>query len=347
MHRAFPEAPIFTTVYFPESTFDEFRQCTIRTSWFQNIVKNETQYKKLLLPFGILAIRSFNFSDFDVVLLNTTHCAKYIKISPRQFVIAYCHTPFRLLWSEGTYRLQQNGFLNKVLLRLLRNLDAVFAKRIDRYITNSEVVRGRIQKCYQPEREIHVLPPPVHLLATGSACWQSGDYYLVVSRLEYYKRIDLAVQACMELGRKLVVIGNGTIEKEIFKSQHPLVVHVKSISEQELVRYYSECKAVIFPQLEDYGIVPLEANAVGKPVIAYGEGGVRETMIPYTGDSMKSTAVFFEKQTVECLKIAILEFEKLTFDHVFIQTYSKKFDENQFVINLKSFVTSSYANRNK
>jgi glycosyltransferase involved in cell wall biosynthesis len=345
-NRAFPKAPIFTAIYDPRNTFTKFHNCNIRTSWLQKIAPNEKKYKQRFFPLGILAMRSLDLTDYNVILMTTTHAAKYVKVFPKALVIAYCFTPFRLAWNPDSYSLYLNARgLKKVILncviQILKQIDFHYSQRPNQYIAMTEETSQRIKNCYHFSKEIPIFSPSIdanqYFLSQ-----EIQDYYLIVSRLEKYKRVDLAVKAFNILGKPLKIVGRGTEKAKLIKMAKKNIKFIEGIDDNKLANLYSQCKALIFPQHEDYGLTPLEANASGRPVIAYGKGGVLETMIPYTCNSLKATALLFNEQTVDSLIQAIQKFETLQFDPIFIRKHSEKFDNDIFVSNIKSYVLMSY-----
>ncbi|TSD67728.1 glycosyltransferase family 4 protein [Inquilinus sp. KBS0705] len=346
-HNAFPEAPVYTLSYDASNTYPEFKNCNIKTTWFGKIIKSEKNVKRFYFPFGIMAMQQLDVSDYDVVLQSTTHCAKYVKTGPNTIVITYCHNPFRLVFSTESYeRVLKANPLKRVLynkvIGYLRGFDQSFANRTDWFITNSREVLPRIQMAYQPKNEVTIINPSVKC-DNFYLAQRPGEYYLVVSRFESYKKVDMVLEAFSEMPeKKLVIVGKGSRESQIRKQSGPNVTILSGLTSDELSTVYANCKAFIFPQLEDYGITPLEANASGRPVIAYGKGGVLETMIPYTGDSLKATALFFNEQTKDGLKQAVYKFETLEFSPEFIRSHAETFDESAFVEKIRNFVNEKY-----
>lgn len=341
--KAFPQSPIYTMVYKPELTYPEFKHSKLYTTWFQKIAINEKVMKYLFFPIGMIAMMRLKI-DYDIILISSTYCAKYPKYSPSSLVINYCHQPFRLAWSPESYKQFNNSnFIKKIFLnaviRILRKIDFRKAQRMDYFIANSKETQKKIREIYKPKREVQIIHPPVKC-ANFYLSKNIGNYYLIISRLEYYKRIDLAIDAFNILGLPLVIVGRGILEADLKKRAKKNIIFKGGVSSEELAKTLSECKALIFPQHEDYGITPLEANASGRPVIAYGSGGVLETMIPYDENNpdKKFTAVFFKEQTVESLIQAIRSFESLNIDPEFIRQHSEKFDEPVFIEKIKNFV---------
>jgi len=349
LHYAFPEAPIYTLCYQPEDTYPDFKTAKVRTSWYQRLVKDEHQMKKLFFPLGVMAMRQLDVTDYDVVLMSSTYCAKYVKISPKAIVINYCHQPFRLAWFPESYTdyLQAHGIKKlamKAMIASLKYIDYQAAQRTDYFIANTDETSQRIKEKYAFHKDIPVIYPPV-VIDNFRTTEKVQDYYLVVTRLEYYKRVDLAIEAFNQLGYKLIIVGKGTQKNELKKIAKNNIVFRSGLSKTELRELYADCKAFVFPQYEDFGITALEANASGRPVIAFGQGGVLDTMIPYTGNPKKSTAIFFNKQEPASLMqaIQIMENIYLDFDPDFNRKNAIRFDESNFIQAIQNFVQDKYS----
>lgn len=345
---AFPDAPIFTLSYNRETTYPEFKNSKISTPWFGKLIKDDVNLKRFFYPFGIWAMRSLDLSSYDVILMSTTHCAKYVNVNRSALVITYCHTPFRLVYRPNSYAEVANSnfiksFLYKFVINRLKNIDQASAKRTDFFITNAIGVIPRIEEAYHPINKVTVINPPVKVKKFYLSK-TIEDYFLVVSRFEPYKKIDLVIEAFNQMpDKKLIIVGKGSLKAELKKSAKDNITFLEDVDSIRLGELYSKCKALIFPQLEDYGITPLEANASGRPVIAFGEGGVRDTMIPYaTGGSDTSTAIFFKPQSSIGLLQAVKLFENLKFNPQFIRKHAEKFDEDVFVVNVRDFVETKY-----
>lgn len=341
-HKAFPDAPLYTSVYQPNNTYPEFKKVNIITSWYQKIVKSEKLMKWFFFPIGMWAMKQLKVEGFDVVLISTTYSGKFIKIAPNTLVITYCYTPFRLAWNPTSYSEYNNSkglyrwLFNKAVYAL-KTKDLQNSIRTDFFLAMTEETRDRIIDAYSPKNKIIKIPPPVNIANFYiSEC--IGDYYLVVSRLEFYKKVDLVIDTFNKLGYKLIIVGNGSKKGELMKRANDNITFLQGVDSVSLSKLYAECKALIFPQHEDYGITPLEANASGRPVIAYGAGGVLETMIPYKGNSKQATAIFFRKQEVSNLVEAVKLSEQLFFDPHFIRNNAEKFQESLFIEKIKTFV---------
>jgi len=346
-HNAFPDAPIYTLSYNPETTYPELKECNIITSWFGRYIKDDKMMKRLFFPFGIIAMSQMHVTGYDVILQSTTHCSKYIKTDPDTLVITYCHTPFRLVWRPDSYEEVANAspikqLAYKTVINILKYIDRKSAERTDWFLTNAKKVVKRIVTAYNPRNEVSVINPSVKC-KNFTVSGQVGDYYLMVSRFEPYKKVDLVIDAFNSLPhKKLIIVGKGSMENELKSIAKENITFMNGVDAERLKTLYAECKALIFPQLEDYGITPLEANASGRPVIAYGHGGIKDTMIPYSGDASKATALFFEEQKIEDLLEALEKFDTLSFDPQFIRAHAERFDEKHFVRKIKNFVNAKY-----
>ncbi len=329
----YPEAPIYTTFYNPDKLDDKLKNIDVRTSFLQK-KKMVTNHKKYF-PLMPLAFEKFNLNDYDVVLSSSTCCAKGVRKRKDAIHICYINTPMRYAYefkheyTDGMNPIKK--FLVNILLFFMRIWDKHNNKRIDYFIANSSEIQRRVKNTYN--RDSVVINPPVRCKLFNIS-ETDGDYYFIVSRLVPYKRFDLAVQACKELGKKLVVIGDGTEREKLeeIADGDNNIVFLGRQPDEVVKKYMSECKALLFPGLEDFGIAPVEAQACGRPVIAYGKGGVLDTVID------GKTGVLFEEQTVDSLKKAILKFESMKFDKQKIREHALEFDEEVFQKKIKSFI---------
>lgn len=347
-HKAFPEAPIYTQCYQPELTFSEFKNCDIRTTWLQNIAKTDDMMKNLFFPLGIWAMQSHDLTEFDVILISSTHCGKYVKINPLALVINYCHTPFRLAWEPSSYAQYTRSYgLKRILfdsvINIIRFIDFKAAQRPNYYLANTEETAQRIRTFYQISKSIDVICPPVNV-SKFYVSERPKTYFLVVSRLEYYKKVDLVVDVFNQLGYSLIIVGRGVQSEEIKAKAQSNITFMSGLSAQELADVYAGCRAFIFPQHEDYGITPLEANSAGRPVIAYGAGGVLSTQIPVSDDPACATALFFKQQTINDIVKAIKQYELIEhqFDPTFIRKHAESFDESIFISKMRQFIIEKY-----
>ncbi len=334
MHEAFPDAPIITSAYLPDNTYPEFQSAEVCSLAGSRFVNDERRGKQLL-PWWLIAFTFLNLDNFDVVLTSTTWGAKFIRPPLHVCHISYCYAPFRLLWKPEMYS-ESSLPLGKMLGRALNLLRGPL-KRIDlkamqsprRIATTCANMACEIAACYQ--RQAQVIYAPIRL-SDYQVVNIPGDYYLCVSRLISHKRIDLAVEACRRVGRKLVVVGDGPERTCLETIGSGEVSFLGRVPEPDLKKLYSTCRAVIFPSHEDYGLVPLEAQACGRPVIAYRAGGTLETVID------GQTGIFFDVQTVDAVVDAIQRFETLHLDSVAIRRSVQKYDVRNFKQQLREYV---------
>jgi glycosyltransferase involved in cell wall biosynthesis len=336
MAKAFPGAPIYTSVYLPAGTFPEYRQLDVRTLPFARFIRSEKQFK-LLYPLWLYLIQRLDFSDYDVVLSSSTYLAKFI--TPAQGVkhACYLYAPFRLLWKPGSYSAESlptpkaASGLVKWIVPLLRRWDLRRTSAIPQLATSCRNMADEIQKVYG--RASTILYPPVELPAEVPDR-EGTDYYLSVSRLISHKRVDLAVKACVQTGRKLVVVGDGPERAMLDQMAGEGISFAGRVNDEQLRDLYRGAKGLIFPSYEDYGIVPLEAQAWGVPVIAYGKGGSLETV------QEGVSGIFFERQEVDSLVDALNRFEAASFDPQQIRRWVSRFDVDGFVRGLQKFVAN-------
>lgn len=330
--RVFKDAPIYTTVYNPDKIDDEIKQHKIITSFLQFGRRSVVGHQKYF-PLMPLACNMLNAKDFDVILSSSHCCIKGIQKKKGAVHISYCHTPMRYAWVyENEYCKNMKPLkriLVKILLAYMRWWDFRQVKNVDYFIANSNLVKDRIKKYYN--REAVVIPPPVRC-SRFSVSQTVGDYYLAFSRLVPYKRFDIAVEACSKMRKKLIVIGDGEERDRLEQMAAPCVTFLGYQDDETVNKYVSECKALLFPGEEDFGIVPVEVMAAGRPVIAYGKGGVLDSVID------GKTGVFFYEQTSASLMDAISRFENMSFDSQEIRKHAMSFDEPVYQHKIKFFV---------
>ena len=302
----FPHAEIFTSVYDPAPWPHAITSRPVHPSWLNKIPKATSIYPKLL-PLMNSAFESFDLSRFDLVISSNHSCAKNVITGPSTLHLCYCHTPMRYAWDPRFLHDEQLGVLGRAGLRFLlprlRRQDLAASSRPDEYVANSTHVAARIAKYYR--REARVIHPPVDVEPFLRVERRPEDWYLVFGRVVPYKKVDLAVQACTRLGRKLKVIGTGRDLDRVRALAGDTVEFLGHISDEELPGYIGRARALLFPGEEDFGIVPVEVQAAGVPVIAYGLGGVEDSVID------RETGILFPDQTIESLCEAIEEFETI------------------------------------
>lgn len=334
-HEVWPDAPIYTLVYNEKKAPAWTRKCDIRTTYIQNWPGGRTHHK-LLLSFMPKAWESLNLTEYDLVISSCASCCKGVITRPDSLHVCYCHSPIRYVWDLYYDYLNGASILKRVfmphLIHDVRMWDFQAAQRVDRFISNSDYVGKRITKFYR--RESTTIYPGIRL-PEGEVSEERGDYYFVLSRFVGYKRIDIAIEACNKLGRRLIVAGSGGEEEERLRAMAgPTVEFVGRVSDEQLAYYYGHAKAFLFPGIEDFGLTPLEAMAGGCPVLAYGEGGALETVID------GKTGRFFHDQNAEGLARCINEFEcgGVEFTHQQIHQHSLRFSKDVFIRNITDFI---------
>ncbi len=330
LHEVWPEAPLYTAVYDNKCApwADIF---TVRTTWLQKIpfAKHNHQLLSLITPY---AFKRFDFSEYDIVLSITSAEAKSITTKKTTKHICYCLTPTRYLWSQKREYERQGvlGLILKLTGPLSRIQDFNAASKVGTYLTISSYIKNQVQKYYH--RESKVVYPPANTALQSSFRPPYQNYYLVVSRLVAYKRVDIAINACKSLGRQLVIVGTGKEEEKLKRLACNMVHFVGHLTEEELSGYYMHCRALLFPGTEDFGIVPVEAQSYGKPVIAYGRGGVLDTVVH------GKTGIFFDEQNPSSLKNAMQEFEGMHFDKHACETQAAQFRKEDFKTHIRQVV---------
>lgn len=342
MHPVFPHAPIFTSVYDPAATLACFAQMDVRTSFLQKWAwARSAKGHKMALPLYPLAFESFDFAGYDCLVSNTTGFAKGVITGPETCHISYCHTPARFAWRSHEY-LSQAGYKPftrralTVLIHFLRQWDYAAAQnRVDFFLANSYNIARRVRKYYG--RASRVLYPPVETSRFAIAPNPAADFFLVVSRLLPYKRVDIAIEACNRLKVPLKVVGGGPDLERLKAMAGPTVEVLGRQSDAEVVRLMQECKAFLFPGEEDFGIAPVEAMAAGRPVVALRAGGALETVIE------NRTGVFFDEASGESLAEALERVARLSHSPEQTRSHALRFDTRHFQARLRLLVDESVA----
>ena len=335
MHDSFPSAPMYTTVALPHRLPKELRGADIRTSAMQHLPGMEQRFRQyfMLYPF---AVERFDLSAYDLIFSSSSGYAKGVRRRSNAIHVCYCHTPMRWVWRYEDYVARESfGRVTRSLLPLslwgLRKWDLRAAQQPNYYIANSRQVALRIKQYYG--RESIVIPPPIEVDRFQMST-QLDDYYLVLSRLIPYKRIDLAIEACNRLGRRLVIIGDGPDRERLEKLAGPKIEFLGRQPDSQVNLYASRCRALLFTGEEDFGMVPLEVNAAGRPVIAYRGGGAMETVIEGL------TGVFFNKPTAASLIGAIEDFESRSWSQNALRRHAEKFDRSVFAFRVLQFLAA-------
>jgi len=348
----YPQADIFTLVHVPGSVSKTIESHKIITSYIQNLPKNFKKFRRYLLLFPH-AIEQFNLSDYDCVL-SFSHCvAKGVKTPIDIPHICYCYTPMRYAWHMRNEYIRNfsnpKNWIARVLLDCLKNWDKRSSSRVTHFIASSKNVQNRIKQAYN--RDSVVIYPPVDCYRFILSDKDEG-YYLIVSALVPYKRIDIAIQAFNTANQKLVIVGNGPELTHLKNIASSNIYFVDNADDNAVVKYMRKCKALIFPGEEDFGIVPLEAQACGKPVIAFGKGGVLETVAGIdqtTALNLSPTGLFFYEQTPQSLREAILIFENMSdkFSPENCRNNALRFDRSVFMTALSAYIDNIIATRRK
>ena len=340
--RLFPGADLYTHVYDPDSVSETIRSHNVQTTFINRLPFAAKKYQSYL-PFMPLALEQLDLTDYDLVISSESGPAKGVITNPEAVHICYCHSPMRYVWDMYYEYFKGAGRLKKIfgapLIHYLKLWDYASGARVDHFIANSSYIAKRIEKIYR--RNAEVINPPVDFEAFQIS-EEIEDYYLVLGQLVQYKRVDLAIEAFKKNGRNLVVVGDGEKMRELktLSEGHPNITIKGRQPFDQIVRLYSRCKALIFPGVEDFGIVPLEAMASGRPVIAYGKGGVLDSVID------GKTGIYFNEQDVESLNIAVNDYEsdEYSFDPDALRAHAMTFQTKKFDDRLKKFIDNKINN---
>ncbi|WP_413162524.1 glycosyltransferase [Capilliphycus salinus ALCB114379] len=328
--HAFPEADIFTSLYEPQETIN-LENRLVYTTALQNIPGASKNFR-LLAPFYYRAFRSLDLEDYDLIISSSTSFAKAVRKRLGAKHICFCHNVTRFLWDTNTYLEKYQKyrafypFLEQVF-RAMRKADHKYAQEPDVYIANSTEVGNRIRKIYNKNAIVVNYPIDTSKFLFSNS---KEDYYLVASRFLGYKRIDITIKAFNQLGLPLKIIGSGPEEEYLRSLAKENIEFLGFVSDEQRQELMANARAVVVSALEDYGLVPIEANASGTPVISYGAGGVLDTQIPgYTG-------LFFQEQTPESLCETLREFQKIQWNYLAIRDHAvSKFSKPAFFSKLE------------
>ncbi len=343
LSEIFPQAPIYTSVYMPEKMPEVFKTKDIRTSFMQRLPFIRDHFKKyfLLYPY---AFGSFDLSAFDIILTSSSAYAHGIKAPKNSLVICYCYTPPNFIWNYDEYVAKEAiGSFQKKLVSFcvsifLKKRDLVSASGVHHFIAISNRAAKKIKDIYH--RDSTVIYPPVDVNKFFISESRSG-FFLIVSRLTSYKKIDVVIEAFNNLGYPLKIVGTGAFKWRLQQISGPNIDFAGVVNDQTLAKLYAECKALVFLEASDFGLAPLEAQSSGRPVIAFAKGGALETVID------GETGIFFNEQAPDSLIEAIKKFQasEQIFDPNKIRAHASRFDKEIFKNRIRTFVEEKYRER--
>lgn len=323
--KRYPEADVFTSIYDPERTID-LGERLVRTTLLQQ-VPGAAKYFRFMAPFYYPAFRALDLQDYDLIISSTTSFAKAVRKRPGAKHICFCHNVTRFLWETQTY-LREYSSLRKFsplieqIFQVLRRWDLKYAQEPDLYIANSSVVAERIQRIYNKDAIVINYPIDTSCFTFSE---QKDDFYLASARMISYKRLDVVIEAFNWLGWELLITGDGPERDRLQAQALGNIKFLGHVSDAERKQLMAKARSVIVAALEDYGLVPVEANASGTPVIAYGAGGVLDTQIP------GQTGVFFNRQTPEAIHAALVNASQIPWDYKKIREHAvSQFSEAAF-----------------
>ncbi len=325
LYHMMPKADLFATVALESKLPPSLRGVPIHTSWMQNLPKMN-EYYRFYFPLYPLAVGSLDLSSYDLIVSSSSGYAKGVRANPDAIHVCYCHTPMRWVWSFDSYSSRESfgagvRALLPALIGRLKVWDEGAARQPDHFVANSQTVADRILKAYGRAAEVIVPPIDIHRFTPVD---EQEDYYVVLARLVPYKRIDLAVDAFTQMGKRLVVIGSGTALSALQAHAGPTVEFLGRAPDEVVEHYVARCRALIFPGEEDFGMAPIEVAAAGRPTIAFRAGGAIETVV----DGV--TGVFFDEQTVPAVIEAVHRFEAQDWSSPIIRKHAEGFSTEVF-----------------
>lgn len=337
--KLYPQADIYTNVYNPEKISDEIKKHKIYTTKINKFPMAKKLYQKYM-PFMPNALMELDLTGYDLIISSESGPAKGVCPNPNAFHLCYCHTPMRYLWDMYHEYFRKSNplvkFFMKKMIPGLRQWDVMSSNLVDHFIANSSFVAARIKRYYN--RDTDVIFPPCDINRYINNPRNPKDFYLFFGQLVGYKRADLAIEACIKAGRKIVVIGEGKSKEAKKYEKSGLVTFTGRVSDKKIAEYLSQAKALLFPGIEDFGIIPVEANSAGCPVLAYKKGGACDSI------NENVTGLFFDEQTVDSLAECIERFEKdedkFNNRDAFTQ-HVQKFSKENFCTQIKKIVDES------
>ena len=334
--RMFPQADIYTNVYAPEKISDTIKSHKVYTTKINSLPLAKKLYQKYM-PFMPNALMELDLTGYDLIISSESGPAKGVCPNPNAFHVCYCHTPMRYLWDMyHEYFRKSNAlvrFFMKKMIPSLRQWDVQSSNLVDHFVANSSFVKARIRRYYN--RDADVVFPPCNITKYINNPRNPKDFYLFFGQLVGYKRADLAIEACIKSGRKIVVIGDGKSKEAKKYTRSGLVTFTGRVSDEKVAEYLSSAKALLFPGIEDFGIIPVEANSAGCPVLAYKKGGACDSILE------NKTGLFFEEQTVDSLIACMDAFETHESDFSDRSVYNshvQKFSNEEFVRKMTAII---------
>ncbi|MCC5637495.1 glycosyltransferase [Nostoc sp. CHAB 5844] len=339
--KRYPKADVFTSLYDPQKTID-LSERIVNTTFLQKI-PGAAKYFRMMAPFYFPAFRALDLQDYDLIISSSTSFAKAVRKRPDAHHVCFCHNVTRFLWDTETYLREYGDYryfapLIEQIFQLMRKVDLKYAQEPDLYIANSSVVAKRIQQIYGKPAIVVNYP-----IDTSNFVYSDTkeDYYLASARMISYKRLDIIVEAFNWLGWRLLISGDGPEQARLKAKALNNIEFLGHVSDRQRKDLFSKAKSVIVAALEDYGLVPVEANASGTPVIAYGAGGVLDTQIHGT------TGVFFSRQTPDSLQAALLESGRITWNYENIRNHAvNNFSEPVFFRKVEQLIDQTCIKKN-
>lgn len=337
----YPAAPVYTSIYAPKKMPDHWQQWDIHTMWINRLPFIHRKHQAYL-PFYALAFNQLNLGNYDVILSNKSGFCHLLQSGPHSVHICYCLAPTRYVWQYDSYMQRENVSpiireAARPLIGLLRRWDYKAAQRVDHFIAISTDIQKRIKTFYG--RESTIIYPPVDVAERFVPTASHDDYFLSVGRLVPYKRVDLAVQACTRLGLPLKVAGKGRDLERLQAMAGPTIEFLGFVPDNDLPGLFARAKAFIFPGLEDFGITPVQAQAAGRPVVAFKGGGALDTVIN------GNTGTFFGEQTVDALMSVLQDFDANAYNPDDCRQHALTFDRNVFEQQLATTIEKAYIDK--
>jgi glycosyltransferase involved in cell wall biosynthesis len=334
----FPDADAYTLAYNPAATLPYFKTRSLRTTWLNRFVQSPEAFR-WSFPVSTHVMQSIDLSRYDVVLTSSATVAKYVSV-PQGIHICYCYIPTRAIWHFDEYFSDtMKSRMLKLMIPYLKKRDYAAAQKINAFIAISQSSKQYIKQYYDRDAEVIYCPIETDKFHPSA---KRGDAYLIVSRLEAWKKVGYAVEAFNRLGLPLRIIGSGNEETRLRAMAKSNIIFLGAVDDETLAREYGEARAVIFTPFLEYGLIPLEASASGTPVICYGKGGITETMIPLEDgrQAAPSTAVFFYEQTADSLIEAVKKFERHTFESADLIKHASRWGVPEFKKKIREVVQS-------